>query len=104
MLLSLLLLSILGAKQEQARSVCYYACFFFCSFFRDHRFPVDQSTRKTVVVFSGEYSDRMFSNDGVQSSEAAMLNSSEICVVRTRMRQTIKPSVIMQSICNMLMP
>jgi hypothetical protein len=101
-LLSLLLLSI-RAKQEQARSVCYHACSFF-SFFKDHLFPVDQSTRRTVVVVSGEYGDRMFSIDGVQSSGAVMLSCSETCVVITHMLQTIKPSVIMLSNCIMLMP
>ena len=77
---------------------------FFSSFFRDHLLPVDQSTRKNRSLFFGEYSDRLFSNDGVQSSGAAMLSSSESCVVITHMLQTIKPSVIMLSTCIMSMP
>ncbi len=103
MLLSLLLLSI-RAKQEQARSVCYHACFFFFFFLQRSSFSSGPVNTQNRSCFSGEYSDRMFSIDGVQSSGAAMLSSSETCVVTTHRLQTIKPSVIMLSICIMLMP
>lgn len=77
---------------------------FFSSFFRDHLFSVDQSTRKTLVVFPVSTATECSALMVCKALGQLCLSSSETCVVMTHMLQTIKPSVIMLSNCIMLMP